>query len=66
MHTPKTKETLDFIKFFFKKKGYMPSLKEIGERFDISIVSSFERLDRLEKKGFIKRSWGQKRYIEII
>lgn len=50
-------QTLEFIKEFFKKNGYMPSLSDIGKKFKIvSTSSASERLQTLIKKGYIKRT----------
>lgn len=63
--TPKLVKTLDFIEKFYKKYRYMPSVTEIGKHFKISAVSAWERLQRLESKGFIEKEYQQKRAITI-
>uniref|UniRef100_A0A6M3JNU4 Putative transcriptional repressor n=1 Tax=viral metagenome TaxID=1070528 RepID=A0A6M3JNU4_9ZZZZ len=52
--TPKQQLTLKFINQFNNKKGYMPSLKEIGEKFKLSSKSSqFMRVKMLWNNGYI-------------
>lgn len=64
--TKKQKETLQFLITFNKRKGYMPSLEESAKHFKIAIVSVFERIRALEKKGWLKKKWNQKRWIVIL
>jgi len=64
--TPRRKQVFDFINKYYKKHGYMPSLKEIGKKFKIAISSTWEHLDRLELMGLIRKAKGQKRGIEIL
>lgn len=53
--TKKQKEMLDYIKDYSEDKGSTPTLKEMADRFDISITTVVERLDALERKGLIRR-----------
>lgn len=64
--TPKQRMTLNFILKFRKRKQYMPSLEEISRHFRIAIVSSWERLDKLRRAGYIRKKKNQKRWIEIL
>ncbi len=56
--TEKQKETLDFIIEYYKEKGYTPTLKDISDKFHISIRASFDRVGALIKKHYIKRDKG--------
>lgn len=50
-----------------KKKGYPPSVREIGEAVGLASSSTVHgHLARLEKKGFIKRDPTKPRAIEIL
>lgn len=61
------KEILDFIKSRVKQKGYPPSVREIGEAVGLASSSTVHgHLERLEKKGFIRRDPTKPRAIEII
>ena len=58
---------LDFIKQEVKDKGYPPSVREIAEAVGLLSSSTVHgHLDRLEKKGFIRRDPTKPRAIEIL
>jgi repressor LexA len=57
---------LDFIKHEVKDKGYPPSVREIGEAVGLASSSTVHgHLERLEKKGLIRRDPTKPRAIEI-
>lgn len=57
---------LDFIKQEVRTKGYPPSVREIGEAVGLASSSTVHgHLDRLEKKGLIRRDATKPRAIEI-
>lgn len=49
------KESLAFLKKWFKKHKEMPSIREFGEGLGIKSTAAKSRIDRLVKKGLIKR-----------
>lgn len=58
---------LEFIKQEVKEKGYPPSVREIAEAVGLLSSSTVHgHLDRLEKKGFIRRDPTKPRAIEIL
>lgn len=58
---------LEFIKHEVKDKGYPPSVREIGEAVGLASSSTVHgHLDRLEKKGLIRRDPTKPRAIEIL
>ncbi|KIV58119.1 XRE family transcriptional regulator [Aneurinibacillus migulanus] len=60
-------EILDFIKKEVKEKGYPPSVREIAEAVGLASSSTVHgHLDRLEKKGLIRRDPSKPRAIEIL
>ncbi|WP_088105191.1 transcriptional repressor LexA [Halalkalibacter urbisdiaboli] len=60
-------EILDYIKIEVKKKGYPPSVREIGEAVGLASSSTVHgHLSRLEKKGFIRRDPTKPRAIEVM
>lgn len=60
-------EILDYIKDEVKKKGYPPSVREIGEAVGLASSSTVHgHLSRLEKKGYIRRDPTKPRAIEIL
>lgn len=63
----KQNKILEYIKSFIKNNGYPPSIREIGEAFKLkSTATVYGHLDRIEKKGFIKRQYGISRSIRVI
>lgn len=61
------KDILDFIKSEVKEKGYPPSVREIGEAVGLASSSTVHgHLERLEKKGYIRRDPTKPRAIEIL
>lgn len=58
-------ETLDFLEEFYSQERYMPSLEEISRYFKISTTSSFERINQLIQRGWIKKIKNQPRGIII-
>lgn len=60
-------EVLDFIKKELASKGYPPSVREICEAVNLKSTSTVHgHLERLEKKGFIRRDATKPRAIEIL
>lgn len=65
--TARQKEILEFLREFAANNGYAPSLREICARFSIKGPQNARKhLDALEKKGFIRRSSGVSRAIELM
>ena len=60
-------DILDFIKQEVQKKGYPPSVREIGEAVGLASSSTVHgHLARLESKGLIRRDPTKPRAIEIL
>ncbi|CAH0121150.1 MULTISPECIES: transcriptional repressor LexA [unclassified Paenibacillus] len=58
---------LEFIRNEVRAKGYPPSVREIGEAVGLASSSTVHgHLDRLEKKGLIRRDPTKPRAIEIL
>lgn len=60
-------DILEFIKNEVRKKGYPPSVREIGEAVGLASSSTVHgHLERLESKGLIRRDPTKPRAIEIL
>lgn len=60
-------DILKFIKSEVRQKGYPPSVREIGKAVGLASSSTVHgHLDRLEKKGFIRRDPTKPRAIEVL
>ena len=64
--TSRQKEIFDFVRIFIKERGYPPSVREIGEHFNIYPRAVFDHLKALEKKGYLKRRGSMSRGLEIL
>ena len=65
--TPKQKKLLEFIRDFAREKGYAPSQQEIADRFGFQSLGTVQNyLVRLEREGFLRRSWNAKRALEVV
>lgn len=65
--TPKQQQILDYIKDEILKKGYPPTVRDIGEAVNLKSTSSvFSHLSALERKGFIRKDPTKPRAIEVI
>lgn len=64
--TERQKEILDFIREFRRRRGVAPTHREICERFGFSSYgTAHKHLKLLERKGYLKREWNQKRGLEL-
>ncbi len=65
--TKKQKELLDFLKDFVSERGFPPTLREIASHFGLKGPRGPQKiLNILEKKGYIRKTPGESRAIEII
>ncbi len=63
----KQQEILDFIKEELYSKGYPPAVREICEAVNLKSTSTVHgHLERLEKKGYIRRDPTKPRAIEVL
>ena len=61
------KQIMDFLQNFHRKKGYPPSVREIGKAVGLSSSSTVHsHLATLSKKGLIKRDSAKPRALEIL
>ena len=68
MHlTRRQKEILDFLARHLERKGYAPTIEEIGEHFGLSSLATVHKhLTNLQEKGLIKREWNRSRALELV
>lgn len=65
--SPRQKEILRFILSEVRKKGYPPSVREIGRSVGLSSSSTVHaHLANLERKGYLKRGQALPRAIEVL
>ena len=65
--TPRQRKVLEVIRAAVERKGYPPSMREIGEAVGLTSSSSVShQLAALERKGFIRRDPNRPRAMEIV
>ncbi len=57
---------LVFIREYTLSHGFPPSIRDIGEHFQIAPPSVLSHLKAIEKKGFIRREPFKPRCLEIL
>lgn len=57
---------LNFLKESIIESGYPPTVREIGERFGITVKGAYDHLKAIEKKGYIKTEQNKSRAIIIL
>jgi repressor LexA len=65
--TRRQKEILDFLDRHISRKGYAPTIEEIGEHFGLSSLATVHKhLSNLQEKGLVKRDWNRSRALELV
>jgi repressor LexA len=64
--TPRQHKVLDVIRDSVERRGYPPSMREIGEAVGLTSTSSVaHQLSSLEKKGYLRRDPNRPRAVEV-
>jgi repressor LexA len=68
MHlTRRQKEIYDFVARHIERKGYAPTIEEIGAHFGLrSLATVHKHLTNLQEKGLLKRAWNRSRALELV
>jgi repressor LexA len=53
--TARQRDVLNFMRTFSTRHGVPPTVREIGERFDVTPRAAFDHLRALERKGMLRR-----------
>jgi repressor LexA len=64
--TDKQELVLKFITSVIKDRGVPPTIREIGDKFEITAKGAYDHLKAIEKKGYLKTSKNQSRAIELL
>jgi repressor LexA len=64
--TARQKEVLDFIASFHAEHAYPPTIREIAERFEISVKGAYDHVKALEKKGSLRLGENRSRALELV
>lgn len=63
--TPRKKQILEFVKKYSERKGFSPSIPEIGKRFKIAISTVHQHLEELKQAGYLNKEKNQRRAVEL-
>lgn len=63
--TERQELVLKFITDVIKERGYPPTVREIGDKFEITAKGAYDHLKAIEKKGYLKTTPNQSRAIEL-
>jgi len=64
--TDKQQQILSYIKDAIADSGFPPTVREIGDKFGITVKGAYDHMKAIEKKGFIKTEHNKSRAIVII
>jgi repressor LexA len=64
--TARQKEVLDFISSFIEQHAYPPTIREIAERFSISVKGAYDHVKALEKKAYLRLGENRSRALELL
>ncbi len=65
--SPRQKSLLTYIETFLAERGYIPTLAEMAKALGVSSLQAVkDHLTALERKGYLRRSPGRPRAIELL
>jgi repressor LexA len=64
--TQRQREVLLFISAYIKNHAYPPTMREIGDHFDISVKGAYDHVEALRKKEYLRLGDKRSRTIEVI
>jgi repressor LexA len=65
--SPRQRFLLTYIETFLTERGYVPTLAEMAKALEISSLQAVkDHLTALERKGYLRRSYGRSRAIELL
>ena len=64
--TRRQEEVLDFVKEFLLINKYPPTIREIADHFELSVMGAYNHVKALSKKGLIRSNSNKSRSIEVI
>ncbi|MBN2159940.1 MAG: transcriptional repressor LexA [Spirochaetes bacterium] len=64
--TTKQEKIFDFIKISIKHSGFPPTVREIGDKFNITVKGAYDHIKAIEKKGYIRTEQNKSRAIVVL
>ncbi len=60
------RRALDAVRSYIERRGFPPTIKELGEELGIAPASAHELMKQLIRKGYVRRDPGKARSLEIL
>jgi repressor LexA len=64
--TEKRDNSLNFIKGNIRDTGFPPTVREIGDEFNITVKGAYDHVKAIEKKGYIRTEKNKSRAIIVV
>ena len=64
--TERQKEVLSFISEYINTNSYPPAIRDVAERFGISVKGAHDHITALKRKGFLKQAEKRPRTLELV
>lgn len=64
--TTKQEKIFEFIKVSIKDSGFPPTVREIGDKFNITVKGAYDHIKAIEKKGYIRTEQNKSRAIVVL
>lgn len=64
--TTKQEKIFEFIKLKIKESGFPPTVREIGDKFNITVKGAYDHVKAIEKKGYIRTEQNKSRAIVVL
>jgi repressor LexA len=64
--TIKQERIFEFIKIKIKESGYPPTVREIGDKFNITVKGAYDHVKAIEKKGYIRTEQNKSRAMVVL
>ncbi len=64
--TLKQEKIFEFIKLQIKESGFPPTVREVGDKFNITVKGAYDHVKAIEKKGYIRTEQNKSRAIVVL
>ena len=64
--TERQRQVLEFIQDRIEAWGYPPTIREVADKFKISVKGSYDHIKALEKKKYLRCRGNRSRAIEVM
>ncbi len=64
--TERQEKVLKYLEQYYRENGYPPTIREVGDSFEITAKGAYDHIHALEKKGYIRCHKNRSRAIEFM